>query len=121
MRYVVSAAWIVACLFLTFSFARVALPGSDARAAETVVASVHESGAPSQAGKSVEPRMTPWTREAQVRCPSGKILFLTRECNCNGACCNCGANARYLNHCTCECSANPPPANACMKGFSVGR
>ena len=107
MRYVVSAAWIVACLFLTLSFARVALPGEGAWAAESVVASLQEGGAPSQANRSAEPRMTPWNRSAQVRCPSGQIVFLTRECGCNnGACCKCSANERYLNHCDCKCSAN---------------
>ena len=121
MRYVVSAACILGCLLLTLSFARVALPGGEAWAAETVVASVHEGGAPSQANRGAEPRMTPWAREAQVRCPAGKIIFLTRECNCNGACCNCSADKKYWNHCTCECSASPPPAAACIKGFSVGR
>ena len=121
MRYVVSAACILACLFLTFSFARLALPGDGAWAADVVVASVQEGSAPSQAGKSAEPRMTPWVRSAQARCPSGQVIFLTNECNCKGACCNCSGNERYWNHCTCKCSATPPPPGSCMKGFSVGR
>jgi hypothetical protein len=119
MRYFVSAALILFCLFLVTGVTRVALlPIGQAWGAEAQVASLQEDDAASKTDKS---RMTPWSRTAQVRCPSGQLVFLTTECGCRGACCNCAANARYLNHCTCQCSPNPPPAAACIKGFSVGR
>lgn len=88
---------------------------------EPQVASLQENGAVNRTDQANKPIMTPWTRTAQARCPSGQLVFLTSECGCRGACCNCAANARYLNHCTCQCSPNPPPPGACMKGFSIGR
>jgi hypothetical protein len=122
MRYSVGAALIVSCLLLITSTARVALlPIGQAFAADVRLASLHEDAAAPQANRTEKRSMTPWPRMAQVRCPMGQLVFLTTECGCKGACCNCSANARYLNHCTCQCSTNPPSAGACIKGFSVGR
>ena len=119
MRYLVSA---LACLFLLTAVTRVGLmPGGQALGAEVLVAGLQEDGAAGQVSKTDKRNMTPWSQTAQVRCPSGQLVFLTTECGCRGACCNCSANTRYLNHCSCQCSPNPPPAAACMKGFSVGR
>lgn len=56
-------------------------------------------------------------KTAQFRCPGGQLVFLSRACGCNGACCACTGNARYLNHCTCRCEPAPTP---CAKGHSVG-
>jgi hypothetical protein len=122
MRHSISAACILACLILLSGIARVALlPIGEAWGAETQVASLQEQGASGPIGAADKSRMTPRPQTAQARCPSGQLVFLTTECGCRGACCNCAANARYLNHCSCQCSPNPPPAGACMKGFSVGR
>jgi len=59
----------------------------------------------------------PKQQTAQFRCPGGQLVFLTRACGCNGACCACSGNQRYLNHCTCKCEATP---SACSKGHSAG-
>ena len=122
MRYFVSAALIVSCLLLITGAALVALlPIGQALGADMQVVSWRENDAVRQANRTEKRNMTPWSRTAQVRCPMGQLVFLTTECGCRGACCNCSANARYLNHCTCQCSPNPPSAGACIKGFSVGR
>ena len=60
---------------------------------------------------------TPKQQMTQFRCPGGQLVFLTRACGCNGACCACAPNMRYLNHCTCRCEAVP---TACTKGHSAG-
>jgi hypothetical protein len=59
----------------------------------------------------------PKQQMTQFRCPGGQLVFLTRACGCNGACCACAPNVRYLNHCTCRCEAVP---TACTKGHSAG-
>ena len=122
MRYFVCTAGILLCLVLLAGLNRLApSPIGQAWAADAQVASLPENGSVSQRSRTDNPNMTPWSRSAQMRCPGGQVVFLTTECGCRGACCNCAANARYLNHCTCQCSQNPPPAAACIKGFSVGR
>jgi hypothetical protein len=62
--------------------------------------------------------MTPLPKAAQARCPGGQLVFLSRACGCNGACCLCSRQAPYLNHCTCRCEATPSP---CQQGHSAGR
>jgi hypothetical protein len=122
MRHPIIAACILACLVLLSGLTRPALsPVGEARGAETQVASLEAQEASRQIVDTGRSSMPARTQTAQARCPGGQIVFLTRECGCNGACCNCSANVRYLNHCTCQCSPNPPPPGSCMKGFSVGR
>jgi hypothetical protein len=65
-----------------------------------------------------KPDMTPLPKKAQARCPGGQLVFLSRACGCNGACCLCSREAPYLNHCTCRCEAVPTP---CAQGHSAGR
>lgn len=62
--------------------------------------------------------MTPLPKVVQARCPGGQLVFLSRACGCNGACCLCSRQAPYLNHCTCRCEATPSP---CAQGHSAGR
>ena len=81
--------------------------GGDVR----VSALVEESGA--RGVRSDIPKQ----QTTQFRCPGGQLVFLTRACGCNGACCACAPNVRYLNHCTCRCEAAP---TACTKGHSAG-
>jgi hypothetical protein len=64
------------------------------------------------------PAMSVLPRTAQARCPGGQLVFLSRACGCNGACCLCSRQAPYLNHCTCRCEAAPTP---CPQGHSAGR
>jgi hypothetical protein len=66
----------------------------------------------------VEGPMTPLPKAAQARCPGGQLVFLSRACGCNGACCLCSRQTPYLNHCTCRCEAVPTP---CAQGHSAGR
>ena len=66
---------------------------------------------------TARPHMTPLPRVAQARCPGGQLVFLSRACGCNGACCLCSRETPYLNHCTCRCEANPSP---CARGHSAG-
>jgi hypothetical protein len=67
---------------------------------------------------TTKPDMTPLPKTAQARCPGGQLVFLSRACGCNGACCLCSREAPYLNHCTCRCEAQPSP---CAQGHSAGR
>lgn len=67
---------------------------------------------------AANPNMTPLPKMAQARCPGGQLVFLSRACGCNGACCLCSREAPYLNHCTCRCEALPTP---CAQGHSAGR
>ena len=62
--------------------------------------------------------MSTLPKAAQARCPGGQLVFLSRACGCNGACCQCSRQAPYLNHCTCRCEATPSP---CAQGHSAGR
>jgi len=62
-------------------------------------------------------QMTPLPQMAQARCPGGQLVFLSRACGCNGACCRCSRQTPYLNHCTCQCEAAP---TACAQGHSAG-
>lgn len=62
--------------------------------------------------------LTPLPKAAQARCPGGQLVFLSRACGCNGACCLCSRQTPYLNHCTCRCEATPSP---CAQGHSAGR
>ena len=66
---------------------------------------------------TVKPNMTPLPRMAQARCPGGQLVFLSRACGCNGACCLCSRERPYLNHCTCRCEESPSP---CAQGHSAG-
>jgi hypothetical protein len=66
---------------------------------------------------AAKPHMRPLPRLAQARCPGGRLVFLSRACGCNGACCRCSRETPYLNHCTCQCEANPSP---CARGHSAG-
>lgn len=67
---------------------------------------------------AAKPDMTPLPKMAQARCPGGQLVFLSRACGCNGACCLCSREAPYLNHCTCRCEQVPTP---CAQGHSAGR
>ena len=66
---------------------------------------------------AAKPHMTPLPQVAQARCPGGRLVFLSRACGCNGACCLCSRETPYLNHCTCRCEAVP---TACARGHSAG-
>ena len=66
---------------------------------------------------TAKPHMTPLPQVAQARCPGGRLVFLSRACGCNGACCLCSRETPYLNHCTCRCEAVP---TACARGHSAG-
>jgi len=63
--------------------------------------------------------MSAWLKTVQARCPPGQLVFLTNACGCNGACCACSAQAPFLDHCSCRCSATQP--TSCNTGFSAGR
>jgi hypothetical protein len=66
----------------------------------------------------VKPNLLRPLQSAQARCPGGQLVFLSRACGCNGACCLCSRQTPYLNHCTCRCEAQPSP---CAQGHSAGR
>ena len=80
-------------------------------AADTQIAALSAPGAPAARSGAPQQKMS------QFRCPGGQLVFLTRACGCNGACCACSGNARYLNHCTCRCESAP---TSCSKGHSAG-
>src|SRR5262245_9150322 len=86
-------------------------------AAEMPVAGLGASQPLYAAPAVAKPHLTPLPRLAQGRCPGGQLVFLSRACGCNGACCLCSRQAPYLNHCTCRCEANPSP---CARGHSAG-
>ena len=86
-------------------------------AADAQVAGLPASTPLSAVPEAAAPRMTPLPRMAQGRCPGGQLVFLSRACGCNGACCLCSRETPYLNHCTCRCEANPSP---CAQGHSAG-
>jgi hypothetical protein len=69
-------------------------------------------------GAAVKPNVLRPPQSAQARCPGGQLVFLSRACGCNGACCLCSRQTPYLNHCTCRCEAQPSP---CAQGHSAGR
>jgi hypothetical protein len=86
-------------------------------AADVQVAAASASRLLYTAPDNAKPHMTPLPRLAQARCPGGQLVFLSRACGCNGACCLCSRETPYLNHCTCRCEANPSP---CARGHSAG-
>ena len=86
-------------------------------AADVHVAAVNAYRPLYTAPDTAKPHMTPLPRVAQARCPGGQLVFLSRACGCNGACCLCSRETPYLNHCTCRCEANPSP---CARGHSAG-
>lgn len=88
-----------------------------ASSADVRVAAVEASGRLYAAPDAARPHMTPLPRLAQARCQGGRLVFLSRACGCNGACCRCSREMPYLNHCTCQCEANPSP---CARGHSAG-
>jgi hypothetical protein len=85
--------------------------------ADVRVAAVEASGPLYAAPGAAKLYVTPLPRLAQARCPGGRLVFLSRACSCNGACCRCSREMPYLNHCTCQCEANPSP---CARGHSAG-
>jgi hypothetical protein len=91
-----------------------------ALAGDVFLASLSDDGLTAGIATPVEKpgaAMSRLPKTAQFRCPGGQLVFLSRACGCNGACCACTGNARYLNHCTCRCEPAPTP---CAKGHSVG-
>ena len=98
-------------LFAALLLAGTVQPAAPVAAAETQIAALAEQAAPQQRSAAPQQKMS------QFRCPGGQLVFLTRACGCNGACCAYAANARYLNHCTCRCEAAP---SSCSKGHSAG-
>lgn len=89
-----------------------------ASAADVQVAALGASRPLYTAPDTAKPYMSPLPRAAQARCPGGQLVFLSRACGCNGACCLCSRETPYLNHCTCRCEATPSP---CAQGHSAGR
>lgn len=87
-------------------------------AADVRVAALSGSRPLYLAPDTAKPNMTPLPKVAQARCPGGQLVFLSRACGCNGACCLCSRQTPYLNHCTCRCEAQPSP---CAQGHSAGR
>jgi hypothetical protein len=86
-------------------------------AADVRVAAVGASRPIYTTPDAAKPHMTPLPKVAQARCPGGQLVFLSRACGCNGACCLCSRETPYLNQCTCRCEANPSP---CARGHSAG-
>jgi len=86
-------------------------------AADVQIAAVGASRPLYTAPDAAKPHMTPLPQIAQARCPGGRLVFLSRACGCNGACCLCSRETPYLNHCTCRCEAVP---TACARGHSAG-
>jgi hypothetical protein len=104
-------------LFAAMLLGGIMLLGGPVSAADVAAPASAEAGAPAVRPNGAKRQMSPRVETAQFRCPGGQLVFLTRACGCNGACCACAANARYLNHCTCQCEAVPTP---CTKGHSAG-
>ena len=89
-----------------------------ASAADTPVPGLVGFGPLSILPDVVRPNVLRPPQLAQARCPGGQLVFLSRACGCNGACCLCSRQTPYLNHCTCRCEAAPSP---CAQGHSAGR
>jgi hypothetical protein len=106
-----------AFLFLAIVLAATGNVADRVSAADAQVAGLAASTPLSAAPEAATPRMTPLPRMAQARCPGGQLVFLSRACGCNGACCLCSRQTPYLNHCTCRCEAVPSP---CARGHSAG-
>src|SRR5262245_24564769 len=86
MPHPISRALILACLVLLSGRTLLALlPIGEARAAEAQVASLQAEEASRQIIDTGRSSMPARTQTAQARCPGGQIVFLTRECGCNGA------------------------------------
>jgi hypothetical protein len=120
MRYALSAAWVLVCLFVLAGLTVAVAPGLGmALAGDGQVASLQENAATSGV-RGASQNMSTLPKTAQMRCPAGQLVFLSTACGCNGACCACSQGARYLNHCTCRCEQAPPPPASCRFGFSVG-
>ncbi len=60
-----------------------------ASSADVRIAIAGPSGPLYAAPDAARPHMTPLPRLAQGRCPGGQLVFLSRACGCNGACCLC--------------------------------
>jgi len=67
-----------------------------ASSADVRVAAVEASGQLYTAPGAARPQATPLPRVAQARCPGGRLVFLSRACGCNGACCRCSRETPYL-------------------------
>src|SRR5262245_10631200 len=113
MSSVISRFGMALILFLAIAMTAMLHLADRASAADQQVAGLSASAAP---GTAVA-RMPPMPRLAQARCPGGQLVFLSRACGCNGACCLCSRQTPYLNHCTCRCEAVPTP---CARGHSAG-
>src|SRR5262245_50249376 len=117
MRSVLSRCSGVVFLFLAILMTGMVNFADRVSGADVRVAAVGTSRPLYVAPNTSNPHMTPLPREAQARCPGGQLVFLSRACGCNGACCLCSRENRFLNHCTCRCEATPSP---CVQGHSAG-
>jgi len=112
MFSLISRSGVALVLFLAIAMTAMLHLADRASAAGQQIAGVSAS-----TPDTATPRMTPMPRMAQGRCPGGQLVFLSRACGCNGACCLCSRQTPYLNHCTCRCEAVPTP---CARGHSAG-
>ena len=117
MRNVVARSSSVLLLMLAVLLTGIVQLADRVSAADVRVAALGASRPLYTAPDTAKPYMTPLPKAAQARCPGGQLVFLSRACGCNGACCLCSREARYLNHCTCRCEAVPSP---CAQGHSAG-